>query len=165
MHLKLRSIFSPELALILLLGAGRLFAQSTGSVRGTVSDSSGAAIPDASVTVTNTQTAQTRSTQTTGSGVFVFPELPIGSYELQVSKTGFNSQKRGGTQLLTGQTIGLDIILAVGSQIESVSVQGDTQQIQTTTSTVSQSIDADPWCKVDEYRNREWTAGQPGIDR
>jgi Carboxypeptidase regulatory-like domain len=141
MHLKLRNLIFPELALILLLGAGRLFAQSTGSVRGTVSDSSGAAIPDASVTVTNTQTAQTRSTQTTGSGVFVFPELPIGSYELQVSKTGFNSQKRGGTQLLTGQTIGLDIILAVGSQTESVSVQADTQQIQTTTSTVSQSID------------------------
>ena len=141
MHLKLRNLFFPGLALVLLLGVGQLFAQSTGSIRGTVSDSTGAVIPEASVTVTNTQTAQKRSTQTTSSGVFAFPDLPIGPYELQVSKPGFNSQKREGTQLLTGQTIGLDIILAVGSQTESVSVQADTQQIQTTTSTVAQTID------------------------
>jgi hypothetical protein len=141
MHVKLRNLFFPGLALVLLLGIGQLFAQSTGSIRGTVTDPTGAIIPDASVTVTNTQTAQSRSTQTTSSGVFVFPDLPIGSYALEVSKPGFNSQKREGTQLLTGQTIGLDITLNVGSQTESVSVQADTQQIQTTTSSVAQTID------------------------
>ena len=141
MQVKLRNLFFPGLALVLLLGVGQLSAQSTGSIRGTVSDSSGAVVPDASVTVTNTQTAQKRSTQTTSSGVFVFPDLPIGPYALEVTKAGFNAQKREGTQLLTGQTIGLDITLNVGSQTESVSVSADTQQIQTTTSTVAQTID------------------------
>ena len=98
MQLNLRNLLSPGLALALFLGAGQLYAQSTGSIRGTVSDTTGAAIPEASVTVTNTQTAQQRSTQTTSSGVFVFPDLPIGRYELQVSKTGFSSQKREGTE-------------------------------------------------------------------
>ena len=141
MSVKLRSLLYSGLALVLFLGVSQLSAQSTGSIRGTVSDQTGAAIPGASVTVTNTQTAQQRSTQTTSSGVFVFPDLPIGSYTLQVSKTGFGTQKREGTELLTGQTIGLDIALTVGSQTESVTVQADTQQIQTTTSTVAQSID------------------------
>jgi hypothetical protein len=138
---KLRNLFFPGLALVLLWGSGRIFAQSTGSIRGTVSDSTGAGIPGASVTATNTQTDQKRSTQTTTSGIFLFPDLPIGPYELEISKPGFNAQNRQGTQLLTGQTIGLDIVLAVGSQTESIRVGADTQQIQTTTSTVSQSID------------------------
>lgn len=116
-------------------------AQSTGSIRGTVSDSSGASIPEASVTVTNTATAQTRTVQTTDAGLFVFPELPIGSYTVEVTKSGFQTQKRSATDLLTGQTIGLDIALSIGSQTETVTVTSDLQQIQTTTSTVATSVD------------------------
>jgi Carboxypeptidase regulatory-like domain len=137
----LRRFLYVALALVLFLAVGQLRAQSTGIIRGTTTDTTGAAVPDASVTVTNTETGQVRTATTTSSGVFDFPDLPIGHYTIVVSKTGFQSQKREGTELLTGQTIGLDIALNVGSQTESVTVEADNQQIQTATSTVAQSVD------------------------
>ena len=116
-------------------------AQSTGSITGTVSDSSGASIPDAAVMLTNTGTAQVRTVQTNASGVFAFPNLPIGTYTMQISKAGFETQKRSATELLTGQTIGIDVTLKVGSQVESIEVTTETQQIQTSTSQVASTVD------------------------
>ncbi len=136
-----RSLLLTLAVLLSSIAAPHLLAQSTGSIRGTVSDSSGASIPQASVTVTNTATAQTRTVETTDAGLFVFPELPIGSYTVEVTKSGFQTQKRSATELLTGQTIGLEIALSIGSQTESVTVTSDLQQIQTTTSTVATSVD------------------------
>ena len=112
-------------------------AQSTGSITGTVSDPTGAAVPDASVTIANPENGVTRTTQTNGTGSFVFPDVPIGAYTLQIVKSGFETQKRSATQLLTGQTIGLDIALKIGSQVDTVEVGTDTQQVQTTTSEVA----------------------------
>jgi hypothetical protein len=108
---------------------------------GTVSDSSGAAISEATVTVTNTGTSQTRAVQTNASGVFSFPDLPIGTYTMQISKTGFETQKRSATELLTGQTMGIEVTLKIGSQVESIEVSTETQQVQTSTSEVASSVD------------------------
>src|SRR5579864_7361326 len=142
MFAKLRR--TPYLALAVILTffvvAGAR-AQSTGSMTGTVSDPSGAAVPEATVTVTNTGTTQTRTVQTNTSGVFSFPELPIGSYTMQISKTGFQTQKRSATELLTGQTIGIDVTLKVGSQVESIEVTTETLQVQTSTSEVASTVD------------------------
>jgi len=121
--------------------ANDLFAQSTGSIRGTVTDATGAVVPGASITIVDTATGASRTQESNTSGLFVFPDLPIGSYTLQVTKTGFQTQKREATELLTGQVIGLDFVLAVGSQTESIIVSSDTQEIQTTTSTVAVSVD------------------------
>ena len=136
-----RSLLLSLAVLLSSVAATHLLAQSTGSIRGTVSDSTGAAIPDASVTISNVQTDQNRTIQTTDAGLFVFPDLPIGSYTIEVTKSGFQTQKRSATELLTGQTIGLEIALSVGSQTESVTVTSDLQQIQTTTSTIATSVD------------------------
>jgi hypothetical protein len=130
--------FALLLTLFVAVGAR---AQSTGSITGTVSDSSGAAIPDAAITVTNTGTSQSRTVQSNASGLFSFPELPIGSYTMQISKTGFATQKRSATELLTGQTIGIDVTLKVGSQVESIEVTTETLQVQTSTSEVASSVD------------------------
>ena len=135
-----------SLALLLLwvcvvLLPGPLFAQSTGSIRGTVTDATGASLPGASVTVIGTATGLSRSEQSNESGLFVFPDLPIGSYTVTAGKPGFTTQKRSATELLTGQTIDLDVSLLVGSQAESVDVVAGTQQVQTTTSEVSTSVD------------------------
>lgn len=142
MFAKLRRIpylfFALILSFLVVSGAA---AQSTGSINGTVSDPSGAAIADASVMVTNTGTALSRTVQTNASGVFSLPELPIGSYTMQISKTGFETQKRSATELLTGQTIGIDVTLKVGSQVESIEVSTETQQVQTTTSEVAVTVD------------------------
>ena len=66
-------------------------AQTQGGITGTVTDSSGAAVPGASVTVTNTATSGTRNTTTNAEGLYTFPALPPGSYELKVELQGFKT--------------------------------------------------------------------------
>jgi len=134
---RLSLIFIFSLSIFVTTG---LFAQSTGNITGTVSDSTGAAIPDAAVTVASPDTGLTRVVQTNASGNFAFPDLPIGAYTLQITKPGFETQKRSATQLLTGQTVGLDIKLTIGSAVESVEVTSDSQQVQTASSEVSTTV-------------------------
>lgn len=127
-------MFAPSLRALLLFFAFvlplsvtvELEAQSTGSIRGTVADNTGASIPGATVTVTSTATGQTRTQESNESGLFVFPELAIGSYTVVISRQGFQTQKRPATELLTGQTIDLEVALGLGSQTETVEVRGDT---------------------------------------
>src|SRR6476659_1938846 len=66
-------------------------AQTQGGITGTVTDSSGAAVPGASVTVTNTATRGTRETTTNADGVYTFPSLPPGTYELKIELQGFKT--------------------------------------------------------------------------
>ncbi|HEV2576115.1 MAG TPA: carboxypeptidase-like regulatory domain-containing protein [Acidobacteriaceae bacterium] len=127
--------------LVLFLAATGARAQSTGTITGSVIDPTNAAIPDATVTVNNVGTGQSRSVQTNASGVFLFPDLPIGSYTMQISKNGFETQKRTATELLTGQTIGIDVSLKIGTQVETVEVGTETQQVQTATSEVASTVD------------------------
>src|ERR1700722_14435014 len=109
---------------ILLFGyrAEQLSAQATGSIRGTVANSSEAVVSGASVIAVNTATTVNRTEVTNQDGIFVYPDLPIGAYQLQISKSGFQAQKRDGIVLLTGQTLDLHIPLIVGSETQSVEV-------------------------------------------
>src|ERR1700744_1828644 len=126
----------------LLLGTvGRLSAQATGSIRGTVVDTSQAIISGAAVVATNSATGVSRSEGSNQDGIFVFPDLPIGNYQLQVSKTGFQTQKSDGIVLLTGQTLNLQIALAVGSETQSVEVTSAAPLIQTASSSIQPSVD------------------------
>ena len=137
-HLKLLSII---VLLLSFFAAARSHAQSTGNIRGTVADSTGAAIAGASITVSSPATGFTRTQQTNSDGLFVFPELPIDSYAIEIAKTGFETQKRSPTELLTGQTIGLDIVLKIGNRTESIEVSSGIQQVQVASSEISSSID------------------------
>jgi len=127
-------------ALLFSAGAAQVFGQSTGTIRGTVTDPSGAAIANAKVSATESGTAVKRDTASNESGIFVFPDLPIGTYSLKITASGFATQNRPNLQLLTGQTMDLTIQLAVGSQSTEITVTSDTQQIETSTSTVAQSV-------------------------
>lgn len=128
-------------AVLLLPGTrSNMFAQSTGSIRGTVTDQTKSAIANASVTVTNTSTGLSRVQTTNNNGIYVFPNLPIGAYTLKISATGFRTESHPAFDLLTGQVIDLTITLSVGTQTQVVTVASDTTQIETTTSTVSQSV-------------------------
>lgn len=126
--------------LLSLGGVSYTLAQSTGVIRGTVTDPSGAAIPNASVTANNSATGIARAVATNDSGIFVFPDLPIGSYSLQIVAKGFKTENRPALDLLTGQVIDLPISLTVGMQTQEITVTSETQQIETTTSTVAQSV-------------------------
>ena len=141
MNHAIRKLLYIGLAALLSLGAAsQAFAQSTGTIRGTITDPSGAAIPNATVTATATNTGLTRTAASNDNGIFVFPALPIGAYSLKIEAKGFATQQRPGLTLITGQTIDLPIQLSVGAQNTEITVTSDTQQIQTTTSTVAQSV-------------------------
>ena len=141
MNNTLRKLLFASFAVLLTLGAAsRAFAQSTGSIRGTVSDPSGAAIANAAVTVTDNGTGLSRDTVSNESGIFVYPDLPIGTYTLKISAAGFKTENRPGLTLLTGQVIDLPIAMTVGAQTQQITVTSETQQIETSISTVEQSV-------------------------
>src|ERR1700682_2009203 len=89
--------------LISVLDVSRLYAQAaTGTIQGTVSDMSGAAIPTASVQVKNTGTGATQTTTTDAAGRFNVPDLAVGGYEVQASQTGFSTLVHKGITLNVG---------------------------------------------------------------
>lgn len=90
--------------LIALLLPVNLPAQSTALLTGTVVDPSGAVIPGARVACTNAETGLQSQAVANTAGLFRFPGLPVGIYELTLSREGFSTLVRGGIQLLTGQT-------------------------------------------------------------
>jgi hypothetical protein len=141
MNSTVRKLFFASFALLLTPGATpRASAQSTGIIRGTVTDPSGAAVAKASIVATESNTGLKRAEATNDSGIFVFPDLPIGTYGLKIAASGFKTEDRPALQLLTGQTIDLIIQLSVGTQSTEITVTSETQQIETSASTVEQSV-------------------------
>jgi hypothetical protein len=131
-----------RVALHALLIAGTVLAQSPeATVTGFIRDGSGAAVPGAKVTAVNTALGSTSSSETNESGLYSLRRLPIGTYSLTVEKTGFNGQTRKGLQLTTGQVLGLDIVLEVGSVAESVTVEASAPIIESRNSDVNQLIE------------------------
>ena len=120
---------------------GALYAQSTGTIRGTVNDATGAALPDTTVTATNTATGLVRKQQTNSSGIYVFTDIPVGTYTINATKASFQGERLQGTTLLTGQSLEIPIVLAVGSESQSVTVESGLEDIQTSTSEVATSVD------------------------
>src|SRR3984893_11172228 len=121
-----RKILSPFfLALAMLLTAPFAGAQSTGGrIRGTVSDPSGASIAAATVTLINEATHATRDVQSGASGEYIFIEVPVGTYEIDVTQAGFKKYVHKGVALDLNQVVGVDIILQLGSSAESIEVTG-----------------------------------------
>lgn len=101
------------LAAFLLLAAG-LYAQFRGGLQGTVTDSSGAIVPDAKVTVTSNDTNISRNTTTNGSGVYSVPGLAPGRYSIKVEKDGFNTLVLNDVNLVNEQVQSQDVQLALG---------------------------------------------------
>lgn len=116
-------------------------AQTTfGSIAGTVTDTSGAVIPQAKVTLTNLGTTEQR-TQTTGSqGFYRFVNLLPGQYEVSVDKQGFKHFDRKGVGLEVGQTVTIDATMEVGAVTQTVEVTAATPLLQSQTSSLGQVI-------------------------
>jgi hypothetical protein len=117
------------------IGPTRVAAQgSTATILGTVTDPSGAAVADAGVQVRNTGTGITQSVMTDAQGRYSVPNLDIGDYEVQVTKAGFTTMLRKGITLTVGSQSVVDASLAVGTQTQSVTVQAQVVQVETTNS-------------------------------
>jgi hypothetical protein len=123
-------------------GAFRLAAQAaTATIQGTVTDASSAAVPDAMVQLRNINTGVTQTTTSNGQGRFVVPDLAVGEYEVQVSKTGFSTVVRRGITLTVGAQSVVDFSLPVGQQSQTVTVEGQASTVETTNATVGQLTD------------------------
>jgi len=121
----------------LLLATTPGFAQlPTGTILGTVKDASGGVVPGATVTITNTDTALTRTGTSGTDGSYRFPALPVGHYRVQVTREGFGALTRTGITLEVAQEAAIDVTLQVGSTAQSVEVTGEAPLVQTTTSTI-----------------------------
>ena len=115
-------------------------AQSTGSIRGTVTDATGSAIANASFSLTETNTQLSRTVVSNNDGIFVFSDLPIGNYTLTVTAAGFSKGSYSGITLVTGHVVDVPVTLSVGAADQQVTVSADSETIQTSTSAVQQSV-------------------------
>jgi hypothetical protein len=131
------------LFLLLALVPGRAFAQAdTGTIAGTVRDTSGAVVPDSMVTVRNVATGAQRAVQTGSDGVYTVPGLPAAMYDVTVSKAGFADYKAQAT-VTVGSHITLDVPLSVSqvsTTVEVVAVAGGAGEVNTQTAEISQIV-------------------------
>src|SRR5579864_8481535 len=145
LRLNVYRTFVCTLALLLAIGDAavvRLAAQAaTATIQGTVTDASGAAVPDAMVQLRNINTGVTQTTTSNGQGRFVVPDLAVGEYEVQASKTGFSTVVRRGITLTVGAQSVVDFSLPVGQQSQTVTVEGQASTVETTNATVGQLTD------------------------
>ncbi|MGH9327734.1 MAG: carboxypeptidase-like regulatory domain-containing protein, partial [Terriglobia bacterium] len=136
------SVYAPFLLLcILLLAGGTLWAQTEAEVTGRVTDTSGAVVPSAGVTVTNVGTGARQVVKTDSSGVYDVPDLLPGSYSLTVEKTGFQTIQRSGIVLQVQQVARLDFTLHVGAVTSVVQVSANASQVNTENATVGSVVE------------------------
>lgn len=115
--------------------AGTASAQNVnGAISGLVLDSQGAAVPDATVTITNEDRKTViRTITTNGDGHYAAPSLPIGHYSVSVAKQSFKKSVRSGILLNANDNLAVDFVLEVGAATETVSVNADLLQVETQT--------------------------------
>lgn len=113
----------------------------TSSITGFVYDASGATIPDAKVVLTNPATGLERSTQTEPTGFYKFPDLPPGSYNLQVIQQGFQTYVVKALVLQIDQHVSHDVTMQLGAVTQQVTVTvGAPQLLETNSATTGQVI-------------------------
>ena len=113
---------------------------STSEISGTVRDSSGAVVPAATVTLTNEATGITYNQSTTSAGLYNFPALPVGSYTITVQAPGFKTARLTKNTLVVNTPLAVDIVLEVGQISEEVSVEAQTEILQTTNATIGNVV-------------------------
>jgi hypothetical protein len=132
-----RAVRSVATVVLFLLAGAALYAQATdGIITGTVTDSSGAVAPNATITITNKATNTARNITANGSGLYSAPALQPGDYEVRAELTGFRTTQRE-AQVVAGSTTTVDMALTVGSAGEVVTVEAASAQISYDSHTVN----------------------------
>ena len=125
----------------LLASVASAQAVAGSQLAGVIKDSSGGVLPGALVTIVKTDTAMTRTATTGADGSFVFPNLPVGPYQLKVAMDGFNTLVQDGIVLQVNTNPTLDLTLTVGSIGEQVTVAASSAMIESRSTGVGQVID------------------------
>ncbi|MBS1872719.1 MAG: carboxypeptidase regulatory-like domain-containing protein [Acidobacteria bacterium] len=129
-------------SIILAIFAGALaFGQGFGTIVGTVTDPTGAAIPAANVKVIDEATSVSRETATNEQGYYVIPSLRPSKYTLQIAAPGFSQSVRKGIQLEADQSLTVNQTVSVQQAAESIEVNAAASQVDTTTATTSAVVD------------------------
>jgi hypothetical protein len=161
-----RFVFS----LSMLLLSGRYLPTASAQevhaqMRGEVTDPSAAPVPGATVQATNTQTTSLFRTQTGADGSFQFLQLPVGNYNVSITKDGFQTFTENGVALVLNQVYAVSAQLQLGRVSELISVQADPVQVETATTQLGTVINATNIVNL-PLNGRNWTQLQqlaPGV--
>ena len=131
-----------QAALCFALCAASLFGQSErGIITGTVRDASGAVIPAAKITLSNTQTGVNFTAPSNASGEYTVPQLQVGTYNIRVEKSGFRPASITGLVLNASGTVRADATLEVGTSVTAVEVSASALSLSTENAKSSVTID------------------------
>jgi len=124
-----------------LLPAAAAAQAVTGTILGLITDSTGAVMPGATVTLTNTGTGLVRVVPTDSNGEFTAPSLPTGTYSIKAELSGFKTMTRPEVPLGVDQRVRIDLKLEIGAVEESVTVTGSSPLVQTSSSELGTTVD------------------------
>jgi hypothetical protein len=125
---------------VVFVGLSASAQQITGSIRGTVTDSSGAVVQAAAVRAKQQETGLTRTTATNRDGAYVLLELPVGHYSLEVEARTFQRYVQEGISLNVNETASVPVRLVVGSEKEKIQVTSDAPLIETTVTSLGKVV-------------------------
>jgi len=149
-----------------LHGSVALYAQVAGAtLSGTVTDASGSAVANATVSVKNTSTGIVREITTDAAGLYAVPNLPPAVYDISASATGFSTLVQTGITLTVGAQQTLNISLKVGQVSENVTVSGEAPQVELTSSAISGEVDETTVREL-PLNGRDWSSLsvlEPGV--
>jgi hypothetical protein len=129
-----------------------------GSLLGTVTDSSGGAVPQAKVTVTEMNTGISRTMETNASGNYSFAALEPGTYRVSVEEAGFRTAVKEGVELLVNTTIRTDLVLHPGAVTEQINVRAEVPILQTERADTGRKIEAVQMVNMPLSYNRNYYA-------
>jgi len=130
------------LALLVFSTQAKSQTAGSGSIQGAVTDSSGAVIPNATVTLIETATGVKHETRSGTAGAYSFPNIPITTYNLDVTAAGFESYEQTGIVLEVGSSIAINVALKVGAASVKVEVHAEGLALQTEDVSFKQTIDS-----------------------
>ena len=128
----MKRIILAALVAVLAFAGNAAAQQTTGNIQGRITDAQGAAVPGVTVVGRNTATGFTRTEVADTEGIYRLNALPIGTYDITAELQGFSKFERKEITVSVGQTVTIDVTLNVAGVQESVTVTGETPQIETT---------------------------------
>src|SRR5437016_11009145 len=123
------SVLLPAMGIIAFVGLAGAQTRDTAAVFGTITDTQGALIPGATVTLTSSGTQQVRTAKTSESGGYLFSLLPVGAYSISVEQAGFKKYERKGVVLQANENVNVSIALEVGDVKSTVSIDAQASKV------------------------------------
>ena len=138
--LRMRFLLSCVVGMLCCLSS--IAQTGAGSIQGTITDGTGAVVADAKITAVNTATNTTRSTASSASGSYALANLPVGSYNVSIEKTGFATSQTN-VKVTVSEVTPVNVVMQVGRVENSVTVESESlAPIETETSQISNLVDS-----------------------